>query len=1154
LVHLYELISEGGHWFFTMELIEGVDFIEYVRPQNQTCDYARLREALRQLVLAVSSLHASNQIHRDLKPGNVLVTTSGRVVVLDFGLVKQLSEGVPEQTVSMVGTPAYMSPEQAAHLPLNVASDWYSVGVMLFQALTGRLPHSSSLVHRWASGSDTKLLEPKVLDPEVPMDLNDLCLRLMDKVAANRPNGNEMLRAAIAHIEEKTNTGFAGIPQTGEAFCGRFEELSALQFAFDDILEGRLEIVLIEGKSGIGKTALVRHFLENLRTSNPNVLPLAGRCYEFESVPYKGLDALIDELSQHLQRLPQSKVEALLPRDAFLLPRLFPVLGRVKAIDTAPVLTTMVPDAQELRQRTFSALRELLARLADRQPVVIWIDDLQWSDRDSSLFLAELCAPPFQPPLLLLLSYRADELSPETTLQYLGRTFSGSHKVLGNWRHLILTGLKQDESLMLVRNFLGPDSKEHSAKTIVEEARGHPLYLQELARFVSATNELTSKDSPEVDLRSFLRRRVEGLPGTVRELLELISIAVQPTPISILFAARSDSHADDPLETLALLTRENLVRTSGGNVEKRAEPFHDQVRKAVVDLIPSDILKNRHGQLAKALASRPGSEPQTLVTHYREAGDFLAAYEATLIAADTAEHQLAFDRAAMFYETAIEIAPIEDSRKESLFVKLADCLGKAGRGKDAANAYLNAAGRPGHNSFEMRRLAAEQLMRSGYIDDSMRLFKELCTEIRVPFPHTPAQAIRGIVIGRIRTHIRMMRGLPEPILGKTRPSRLIRLELMRTGAVTLNLADPVAATYFQVRHIAEALRTHEPSQLATALAIEASVRVAPGTRTPAKSLRLIAKADQIAAQLGDPNTIGTMYLVRTYVDYLLGWIPEGIQDARKTVEYLRDNCTGVSWELTAGYVLLFWFLCWAGYVDEVRDLLPQLLREGAARGDVNVEVSLRLLSYVHYYYLADDRPNDCLLESQRALEKWSGSGFHLQHYGAMFTHVESYLYMGDYSRARDYLVKAWEPMSKSFILRWQILRVMAFFLRGRVALACWLGNRGQTDLCREVEHYAKRLKGVRSAWGDPMASVLLAGLAVGKDRRLDGARMLEESSEKFKKISLHAYSSAAAYLSGMLRGDAYGRKLVDASEQFLKSQHVRYPEAFFRMLLPGKWL
>jgi len=257
-------------------------------------------------------------------------------------------------------------------------------------------------------------------------------------------------------------------------------------------------------------------------------------------------------------------------------------------------------------------------------------------------------------------------------------------------------------------------------------------------------------------------------------------------------------------------------------------------------------------------------------------------------------------------------------------------------------------------------------------------------------------------------------------------------------------------------------------------------------------------------------------------------------------------------ELTASYVLLFWFKCWAGHVDDVSELLPQLLKEGAARGDLNVEVSLRLLSYVHYLYLSADQPDQCIADCRRALERWSQKGFHLQHYGATFALVESYLYLGQYSQARQELLAVWEPMARSFILRWQILRIMALFLRGRVALACWLDDIGNQTLRREVEAYAAKLMRVRSRWSRPTACSLLAGLAAGEGNRTEALRNLETAYQEFEKISLHGYAAAARYLCGSLRGDERGKSLMAEAAGFLQSQHVRNPVAFLRMLLPGK--
>ena len=419
LVRLYELFSETDQWFFSMELVDGENFLEYVRPEGR-CDLNRLRVALGQLADGIHALHAAHRLHRDLKPANALVTRAGRVVVLDFSLVHEVDPLIPHSSRTQVaGTPAYMAPEQVLDGHVSEAADWYAVGVMLFQALTGVLPHAESLQRLWTPEPSEAFLE--LYRPQVPADLRELCRQLLKRRPEERANGAAILSAlggtAAAAISEHS----AAPRDEAELFVGRSEPLRQLEAAFADTQEGRLNVVLMHGPSGIGKTALVRRFLALLTHRQANVLVLKGRCHEFESVPYKGLDALVDECSRYLQRLPESRVEALLPRDAFLLPKLFPVLARVGAIAAAPARSAVVPDVQELRQRTFRALRELLARLSDRQPLVIWLDDLQWADRDSSTFLGELCAPPQQPPLLLLLTHRSEELASNATLAYLHR-------------------------------------------------------------------------------------------------------------------------------------------------------------------------------------------------------------------------------------------------------------------------------------------------------------------------------------------------------------------------------------------------------------------------------------------------------------------------------------------------------------------------------------------------------------------------------------------------------------------------------------------------------------------------------------------------------------------------------------------------------------
>ena len=133
LAALYELFVENDVWFFTMELVDGVDLLSYVRALGDKFDDRRLRHGMAQLALAVQELHAHGLMHQDIKPSNVLVDRNGRVVVLDFGLAHYAGVDIDEwgRHISDWGTPAYLAPERRHGDPVAPASDWFSVGCIL---------------------------------------------------------------------------------------------------------------------------------------------------------------------------------------------------------------------------------------------------------------------------------------------------------------------------------------------------------------------------------------------------------------------------------------------------------------------------------------------------------------------------------------------------------------------------------------------------------------------------------------------------------------------------------------------------------------------------------------------------------------------------------------------------------------------------------------------------------------------------------------------------------------------------------------------------------------------------------------------------------------------------------------------------------------
>jgi len=413
LVALYELMSDGAYWFFTMELVQGGNFLEYVRPgykakssqssltptllrstsdeateaaeaetqqlesirttfiddtltdisidtrlSRSPLDLDRLSIALRQLAEGLHGLHETGKLHRDIKPSNVLVSKENRVVILDFGLVAEVEGQGLHDSISLAGTPDYMSPEQGAQLPISKASDWYSVGVILYQALTGRLPFSGRFFEVMMNKQSLDPPTPAELVNGVPEELNDLCVSLLRRKPEDRPSGREVLRILGHGITGPLKRPLMPTPVSSSLhslpFIGRERHQRELLEAFTATRQGQTVTVYVHGDSGVGKTALVRHFLDDLRSHEKDVVILEGRCYERESVPYKALDGVVDSLTRYLLALPEATAEASMPRDVLALARLFPVMLQVDSVFSAPQREQEIPDPFTLRRRAFA--------------------------------------------------------------------------------------------------------------------------------------------------------------------------------------------------------------------------------------------------------------------------------------------------------------------------------------------------------------------------------------------------------------------------------------------------------------------------------------------------------------------------------------------------------------------------------------------------------------------------------------------------------------------------------------------------------------------------------------------------------------------------------------------------------------------------------
>jgi hypothetical protein len=570
IIRFGELSSHEGEWFFTMELLRGVSFLEHVRADfdgtgaRPWCfDDARLRGALAQLVSALAAVHERGLVHRDVKPSNVIVTDEGRVVVLDFGLIasRQVESDAPE---GPSGTPDFMAPEQIDGSRVGPSADWYAVGSMLFAALTGRKPFEGETMEVMAAKLTKSAPRPSSVARDVPADLDALCNDLLRTNADERPTV-DAIRARLGLGGGDAAPGAP--PDSGQAFVGRQGELASMRDALDAVARGAARTVVIEGEAGIGKSALAQRFL---RSAGARTLVLFGRCYEQESVPFKGVDSIVDALSEHLRQLPEDEVPPLVAGGVRFLAAVFPVLNRVPSIAEATSNARTIDNPMALREQAIGELERLLAALSRRRTVVLVLDDLQWADPDSVELLHRALHASSPPPCLFLATMRAG-----------APLASGASALLDGATRIALGGLSPTESKALCDELReehgdGRSRDDGHDDDVMQEAAGHPLYLAELVRAARRGEQRRGARR----LTDVLWERIEERDPLERRFLEMLAIAGAPTPYEVI--ARAAALDVGACHTrLGALRAAQLVRITPHGAERLVLPYHDHVRETI---------------------------------------------------------------------------------------------------------------------------------------------------------------------------------------------------------------------------------------------------------------------------------------------------------------------------------------------------------------------------------------------------------------------------------------------------------------------------------------------------------------------------------------------------------------------------------------------
>lgn len=1198
LVSLYEFMADGQYWFFTMELVKGLNFLEYVRPGYQSrkriesvndtlikgpserdtavvaayeaetqeldsvdsslaedpdrelsldlslskskLDLNRLYSALRQLAEGLHGLHQTGKLHRDIKPSNVLVTNEGRVVILDFGLVAEMRDMGVQDSIALAGTPDYMSPEQGAQAPITSASDWYSIGVILYQSLTGRLPFSGKFFEVMINKQNTDPSQPAELVMGLPPELNDLCVRLLHRDPEKRPNGRDVLRVLGHGKTGPLRMALMPSPVASSderpSFVGRGSERERLHEAFESVRTGETVTVLVHGSSGMGKTALVRQFLDELQEKDSETVVLEGRCYERESVPYKALDGVIDSLTKYVMSLPVNEAEDLMPRDVLALARLFPVMLQVDSVFDRPAREQQVPDPLTLRRRAFAALRELLVRLAKQRRLVVHIDDLQWSDADSTTLLEDLLRPPDAPPLLLLASFRSEDIATRPFLKSLIESCDDS-----SHRELAVEALTNEEARRLAQDRLGASGREVMpyVESIIREARGNPFLLEQLCRYATTKQ---ARGTTGITLAVMLDAQLRHLPRGSRAFVDVLAIAGRPINPEVAYQAAGLSGNELPL--VSSLRAAQFLRSGGS--EHTVELYHHRIRETLAAQLDQAKVKQIHRRLAQAVEARGVDDPEALYEHFLGAGERVRAAKHAGLAAKKAAAALAFDRAASFYRRALELAPMRGAEHIEMHRALAEALVNAGRPAEAARAFLEVADETSASrSLDCKRRAAEQLLMGGHIVEGLELIRTLLKAVGFSYPSGPRLALLSLLLKRLQIRLRGFNFI-ERDASQIPEADLLRIDICWGLAAGLGLVDLIRGADFQGRHLLLSLHAGEPYRVARAMAFEAVQTAARGGATKKRASQIAHRAEELAQKVGHPHAIGLAIWAHGFSAYLVGHWSKAAERCAEAAEVLRDRCTGVTWEVTIADRFALSALLYLGELRDISRRVPILL--AAAREQGNLFAATDLRTRMNLIWLAADDPNRARAEVIDALSDWSHEGFHLQHYSSLTALVQIELYTGDTEVAWKHIHGQWKALQQSMLLRSQILRIDAMYLLARTALASALNHPQRLKLAAKM---AKRIGKEQMNWADPFVSVIRGAIAQQRGEATIAIEAIADALEKFESADMHLYAAAARRRLGAALGGQRGQEMIAEADAWMADQKVKNPELLTRMLAPG---
>ncbi len=697
-VHDFEVVR-GDCYFFTMDLCPGQFLHNYFQP----CDFKKLIQVAWEICQTLDFIHSRGIILGNLTPRSMLVAeppqevdsaayeaTDLRLGFVTLGMETELKLTETEVPVWL----HYLPPEAAMGRAVDLRANLYSLGVILYELMTGARPFEAE--------TTTELVKqhlrrppppPRQLRSDVPLELENIVLKLLEKRPSRRYQTAHEVAAALSEVSsyiigEQTRPFQANFVFSSE-FVGRKKEFSSLEKAYRAYRQGRGSMVLVTGEAGIGKTRLLEEFRLFLQLEGEVVLHT--RSFRRARSPYQEINELVGQL---LHRFEESQPQLV---ENYRKEMLGPLLAAGRSSSDTEAVS---PSSQ---RQVLEQLTDVFLQFSTGHPYVITLDDLQLADDETIEFLTGLAARLHNHAILLLLVFEGAGTEASPALGAL-LEMAKEGPLTGP---VELDRLSKDETGQLLQSLLGLNYQPpRMTKMIHQETEGNPFFVEELIKYLADERiiELRGDDwdlqLPDLDLIQVpgsiidtITKRLESLEELELEILKTMAVFSQGIELELLSEV-SGHHPEQLQSALLELQNRQLVAVEDRSHSPKNLFSHTKIGEVIYQKLDPMLRRLLHVRFAEILISRHSGDSGwfgAIAHHCLEGRLSRRAIEWGIRAARTAAELFAFQNSINYYERVIE--EIEAQGRERYFEEYLEVLEKAGdiyaRGGDSKKAILH---------------------------------------------------------------------------------------------------------------------------------------------------------------------------------------------------------------------------------------------------------------------------------------------------------------------------------------------------------------------------------------------------------------------------------------------------------------------------------